>query len=477
MDALSTPRLLISGDQSGAGASFVTLGLIVALRRRGIAVATGTVGTHLLQSVLYRRISGRPAFSFDRRVLSEGQLYRTMFQAGVGAELLLVNAPGGILDGDPPGSLHASHAEFSALFDIPALVVFNGKRGRMSPAALMQGIQALCGGARIAGSIANRVSPEWRSEQLEWWREAFAVHHLAPPIGSIPEWKELALPGLSGTQRQNTTLFPRQLLVELGDLMLECVDIDALLSIARSAPPLRLEGLNYQPSRRRCRIAVSDDNCFAVSFQENEAWLRYYGAEVVSFSPMADKQLPRDVGAVYFTGAYLEEYVRELSSNSGLRRALHAFRDRGGVIYAEGAGAAFLSERIRFTGGDEVFDGMGLLEGEAVCGDAQPGYVEAQTIEESVLGRQGLVLKGYTTGEWQLPQATRCVRAFRCTPFGGKTYGEGMSPAAQVLLTSTFWNFGSNHEIARNLVDAAEVVCPVVEDVDDDPADSTGEEG
>jgi len=477
MDALSTPRLLISGDQSGAGASFLTLGLIVALRRRGIAVATGTVGTHLLQSVLYRRISGRPAFSFDQRVLSEGQLYRTMFQVGVGAELLLVNAPGGILDGEPPGTLHGSPAEFSALFDIPALVAFNGGVGKMSAAALMQGIQSMCGGARIAGCVANRVRPEGRDAQLEWWREAFAAQHLAPPIGSIPEWKELALPGLSGTQRQNTTLFPRQLLLELGDLILECVDVDALLSIARSAPPLRLEGLDYQPSRRRCRIAVSDDNCFSVSYQENEAWLRYYGAEVVSFSPMADKQLPRDVGAVYFTGASLEEYARELSGNVGLRRALHAFRDRGGVIYAEGAGAAFLAERIRFTGGEEVFDGMGLLEGEAVCGDPQPGYMEAQTIEESVLGRQGLVLKGYTTGEWQLPQATRCVRAFRCTPFGKKPYGEGMSPAAQVLLTSVFWNFGSNHEVARNLVDAAEVVCPVVEQVDEEPELPTDEDG
>ena len=47
--------------------------------------------------------------------------------------------------------------------------------------------------------------------------------------------------------------------------------------------------------------------------------LRQYGAELVEFSPLADRALPPDLDGIYFGGGYPELHAEALSANSRMR--------------------------------------------------------------------------------------------------------------------------------------------------------------
>jgi cobyrinic acid a,c-diamide synthase len=185
--------------------------------------------------------------------------------------------------------------------------------------------------------------------------------------------------------------------------------------------------------------------------------MRYFGAEIVSFSPLADSSLPKDIGGIYFTGAYLSEYGEELAANETIKQKIKDFARSGGLIYSEGAGTAYLCKD--FSGPNGSLPGVGLINGSAVCSPARLSYTEAVTMEESIYGRAGLIFKGINTYEWRIIESKPNIKVVRFAKGGDeKSSYEGYSPGAQMLSTLSFPHFGSNPAIAKNIIDAAEVV-------------------
>jgi cobyrinic acid a,c-diamide synthase len=262
-------------------------------------------------------------------------------------------------------------------------------------------------------------------------------------------------------QEKNHTAVPLQLLNELENLVATHVQVDELITIAGTAQPFEFRDVLPIVPRGECRIAVADDSCFGFCFQDNIDLLRLYGAEIVSFSPLADSGLPRSIGGLYIPGAYLSEYGETISANKTLHRAIREFCDAGGVLYSEGAGTAFLCKTFRPHGADRPFDGVGLIPAHAVE-QHSPGQhtVRASIIEDSVLGNTGSPIAGLATKDWHLKGreiglADRIVDTLRIEGSGGTTAQEGYSVSGQSCSTLHFLHFGSNPEFAQCLVLAA----------------------
>ena len=477
MENFSTPRILLSGSAGKVGKSLVGIGLAVALRKRGLSLSCCVVGSNLHQASIYRRISGRFVRTLDGRLLTRGQLLASAFQAGVGADLILIEGQGGLFDGWSPEELRGSDAEIMQATFTPVVLVVDISHMGASLAALVKGYAELVENTKLVGVVANQARAAFdesgsgsagadETDDLlplrdrEYFDEALEAHRLDPLIGFLPHIQLGGdVPPSRVQQRTNATLLPRQFYVDLANLVERSLDLDSLVTKAQSAPVVRLEDYENQPLGRRTKIAVSDDTCFNVGFQDNLDLLRYYGAEVSFFSPLADSHLPGRTGAVYLTGGYLQEYGKNLAQNDSMHAALRAFIDKGGVVYAEGSGAAYLCEEIWLDpSGSERVAGVGVLPGIARPSPSRHHYEDIRFVEDSILGPPGTEVRAISTYEWTFEATKPVLRSFSKTHAGGREEKEGFSPGAQVIATFSFLHWGSNPTIAKALVDSSQVV-------------------
>jgi cobyrinic acid a,c-diamide synthase len=190
--------------------------------------------------------------------------------------------------------------------------------------------------------------------------------------------------------------------------------------------------------------------------------LKYFGAEPVSFSPLLDMHLPRDIGGVYITGAYLTAYGEELARNEQMRDSIRAFTEAGGVVYSEGAGTAFLCRSYQLERGGPQYPGVGLIPGDATPIYGAPAFLDAITTEDSVLGEIGLRIQGFSSGEWGLRglmagTTGQVLQTLRINVDGVPPYNEGYSASSQSCSTFNFFHFGSQPSVAQALVEAAAI--------------------
>ncbi|RME87718.1 MAG: cobyrinic acid a,c-diamide synthase, partial [Anaerolineae bacterium] len=125
-------------------------------------------------------------------------------------------------------------------------------------------------------------------------------------------------------------------------------DLDAVLRLARSAPPL--EDLPapraVSPSASaRCRIGVARDAAFHFYYPENLEALQAAGADLVFFSPLETPSLPA-VDGLYLGGGFPEVFMDALAANAGLRADLRAAIEAGMPVYAECGGLMYLARSL-----------------------------------------------------------------------------------------------------------------------------------
>lgn len=461
MEAVSPTRIVLSGAHADVGKSLLTLGLAVALRKRNMGLSCCVVGNGWAQAALLRRLSGRFVRFLDERLQAAPQIVNSMQSAGVGADIVLIDGGNSLLEGWNPGNIKGSDSNVAIMTRSPIVLVVDGRRFRENVDGIIRDAAA-AGSYEICGIVVNRADPAVIQEQIPAYQEACRAARGSPAfLGALPALDQEPPLGQDFlTYRKNRPLLPRQLFIDAGSLVEKNIDLDALLSFARRASEVQLPPFQNAPSGRRCKIAVTDDSCFnLLCFQDNLDLLRYNGAEVVSFSPLADSGLPKNIGALYFTGAYLGEFARELVENSSMLESIRDFARRGGVIYSEGDGTAFLCRS--FTCGEDMqtYEGVGILRGKAVQTN-QPAltFCEAMNPDDTILGPQGLRTRAVATAEWSITPEVRLPPAFHVSYLGRQPYQEGFSPGAQIISTLMFTHWGSNPEIARNIVDAATVV-------------------
>ena len=103
---------------------------------------------------------------------------------------------------------------------------------------------------------------------------------------------------------------PADLIEAWADQVSACIDLDAILRIAREAGELEpVASAASRPAasdtRARCRIGLALDAAFQFYYDDNLNRLEELGAELVRFSPIDDAQPPQ-VDGLYFGGPYYD---------------------------------------------------------------------------------------------------------------------------------------------------------------------------
>ena len=471
MPAISVPRLLIGGTCSGEGKSLLTTGLTLALRKRGVSVSCCLANSDLHQGVLYQRMSRRNVRTLDQRFLDPEMIRFSLYQAGLGADIVLIDGHQGLFDGWSVQDSSGSDLKLAEITETPIVLVAHCKEFSESAAALLYGYSNFNGRRNLGALLVNQFDgPTTDSFSTERgnFNRILQAHTLAPCLGIVPT-AELSsqLPPRLFAQHTNVTSLPSQFFHELSDLVSQYVDIEGLITVAQRAPEIELPIDTEPPQNRRCRIAVADDGCFSVGFQDNVDLFRYFGAEIVAFSPMADSHLPEGVSGVYLGGAYLQTYGVDLSLNTQMHDSIREFVDSGGLLLSEGAGSAYLCQRYQIAPDEEMQEGVGIIPLYAMLSDFQMREITVRLSEDSIFGPPGTVLVGIDTNEFKLngdtvvshrlpPMVAEIEGGSRAIGYAiGPSHLEGYSPTSQSFCTFTFLHLGATPQVAKALVEAA----------------------
>lgn len=438
---IDIPRLVLAAPASGAGKTTVTTGLMAAFTGRGLRVSPHKVGPDYIDPSYHALATGRPGRNLDAVLCGEHRIAPLFAHGARGAQLAVVEGVMGLFDGvarpgPGEGADHASTAHVARLLDAPVVLVVDVSGASRSIAALVAGFRAFDPRIRLAGVILNRVGSSRHRDLLTEALDAIAV----PVFGAVPREQAVYTPsrhlGLVPAAERATAAVSA--VDRLGALVAASCDLDALLRLARSAPPLRtarwdpLEaiaearvarsdspadldapahpgstaGADSTPRSGECcrpetpertrvdgrlvRIAVAGGAAFTFGYREQVELLTAAGAEIVTFDPLRDETLPPGSDALIIGGGFPEEHVAALSANAGLRAEVAAFAGRGAPIAAECAGLLYLARSL---------DGApmcGVLDADAAMGPRLTlGYRTAVAAADSPLAEAGTAVSAH----------------------------------------------------------------------------------
>ena len=362
----SIPCFMIAGTNSGSGKTTMTLGILRALKRRGLNVIPFKCGPDYIDPLLHRQAAGAVSWNLDSFFGSEREFYRQT----PGHDAAVVEGVMGLFDGIYPDRLDGSSAEIAAELRLPVLLTVNVQGISGSIAPMVKGFVQWHPEVKILGVLANKAGSVQHAEIL---RTALEQPSLPPLLGYLIRSDRWTLPerhlGLKTGKLDDAWLDGLADEVERG------VKLDLLLELSRREIPAAPAAENPKSS---LRLGVARDEAFCFYYEANLAALRRNGVEIVEFSPLHDAVLPENLNGIYLGGGYPELYMKELNANRTMMRAIRDFAEKH-FIYGECGGYLFLLESLKTFEG-ETLSGLGLLPGKAKMNRklASLGYRETE---------------------------------------------------------------------------------------------------
>jgi cobyrinic acid a,c-diamide synthase len=331
--------LVIAAPRSGSGKTVLSLGLVAALRRRGLAIAAAKAGPDYIDTAMLARAAGAEAVNLDAWAMSPERLRTIARDHAAGADLLLIEGVMGLFDGAADGT--GSTGDLAAHLGVPAVLVVDAEKQAQSVAALVMGFARFRADVEVAGVILNRVATTRHERMLA---DALAPLGL-PLLGAVPRRDGLSLPS-----RHLGLVMPAEIagfdavVTTTADLMAAYVDLTRLAALSAPLRPPTAGIRRLPPLGQRLAIARDDAFCFIYPHLLDD-W-QAAGAELSFFSPLADEYPKMNSDAVFFPGGYPELHGACLASATAFHAGLRARRDAGALIYGECGGYMVLGEAL-----------------------------------------------------------------------------------------------------------------------------------
>ncbi len=343
---------LIAGTSSGSGKTTLTLGIMAALKARGLSVQPFKCGPDFIDPSLHRMVTGEISSTLDLRMCGR-DFCRKIFQRRSSAhDVAVVEGVMGLFDGGI-----ASSAELAGELQLPVVLVVDARSAAESVAAVVKGFEVYAKDVDIAGVIFNRVGSARHRELIE--RGMTGVCE-AEVLGFFPRDIRFEIPDRHlGLYMGEEEPLDHDQLNELVKSVEEYLDIDRLLAISeRTVGKAKPTGSINKNTPVKARLAVARDKAFCFYYEDNLEMLAAKGVELAFFSPLTDSSLPPGCSGIYFGGGYPELHACTLSRNNSLLQEVFQFGDAGGIIYGECGGFMYLCETL------ETIDGNSY----AMCG-------------------------------------------------------------------------------------------------------------
>ncbi len=317
-----THGLLISAPASGTGKTTLMLGLLRALRDRGLTVQPFKSGPDYIDPAFHTAASGRASFNLDSWAMPAGMIAGIAAQ-GQGADLVLAEGSMGLFDGvaTPGATGTGASADIAALMGWPVVLVIDVSGQAQTAAAVAHGLATFRPGVPIAGVVLNRVASPRHEALVRAGMEQAGI----TVFGALPKQAGIAVPerhlGLVQAEEHPAL---EALIAQAAALVTERLDLDALLRAAARAFP---QGRAQRISPPGQRIALARDAAFSFIYPHLLTGWRAAGAEIVPFSPLADQGPDPTADVCWLPGGYPELHAGVLSTADRFRIGIRAFAE------------------------------------------------------------------------------------------------------------------------------------------------------
>ena len=386
-----TRGFIIGAPRSGSGKTTITLALLAALRRRGVAVRAGKSGPDYIDPAFHAAASGAEGVNLDSWAMAPALLESIAAQAADDSAVFIIESSMGLFDGiqAPPGRSGAA-ADLAARFHLPVVLVLDVSGQSQSAAATARGFASHDPAVRVAGVILNQVASPRHREGVEQAMRGLGL----PVLGCLPRDATLGLPerhlGLIQAG-EHSDLAAR--LDRLADAAEAHLDIEALLGCAVDFAPMAGETPALAPPGQR--VAMASDAAFSFIYPHLLRSWRAAGAEIAMFSPLSDEPPPDGCDACWLPGGYPELHAGRLAAASGFFAGL---RDFAATRPVHGECGGFMALGTCLEDAEGIVHPMAGLLSHATSYKKRRlhlGYREATLLLDGALGVAGGRLRGH----------------------------------------------------------------------------------
>ncbi|MBO6061188.1 MAG: cobyrinate a,c-diamide synthase [Clostridia bacterium] len=414
-------RVMIAGTGSGCGKTTVCCAILQALKNRGVNVGAAKCGPDYIDPMFHRSVIGAPSTNLDPFFFDENTLRYLLAKNGTGRALTVTEGVMGYYDGLGLATSRAGAYDLARIMQTPVILTVNAKGASLSVLAQIKGFLDFVPESMIRGAVLNNCTERVYAALAPEMARRLGIR----PLGFLPRMEEAEIGsrhlGLI-TADEITDL--KEKLARLAEQAEKSLDIDGIVELARSAPELSFEPVRVE-KRDHVRLAVARDRAFCFYYEDSLGLLRDMGAELVPFSPLADKRLPEGVHGLYLGGGYPELYAEALSENVSMRESVRNAVSSGLPCVAECGGFMYLTERI----GGKPMAGA-IAGGCRDCGRlTRFGYVMLEAERDNMLCKKGGRIPAHEFHRWD---AENCGDGFTARKTDGREW-------ACVHTSETLW--------------------------------------
>lgn len=388
-EASMKPQLLIASPISGSGKTTFALGLLRALRQRGLHAQPFKCGTDYIDTQYHALAAGHDSVNLDTWLASDGHIQTIYNKYAEQADVCVTEGTAGLFDGY--NRMQGSNAHIARLLKIPVVLIVNARATAYSVAPILYGFKHFKRYVQVVGVVFNQVASP---AHLTLLQEA-CMDAGVECLGYLPVVDDFKLP----PRHSGLVLSVRQSMDEqidrIASLIEKHVNIDKLLSLCERIFPCQhilpytseseLDNRHIM-GRKELQIAIARDPAFCLLSQENVDSLARNG-QISYFSPLYGSDLP-SADLVYLPGGYPELFARQLYRRKRLFGQLRDYIEGGGKLLAECGGMVLLSHSLTARQGGTAYEMANIFPFDfTMTARTNAGYRQAEY--------HGITLRGY----------------------------------------------------------------------------------
>jgi cobyrinic acid a,c-diamide synthase len=331
-------QFLISAPSSNSGKTTLTLGLLRALKNKGMRIQPFKCGPDYIDTIHHTKAAGKQSVNLDTFMASEEHVKGIYSIYSCNADVSVTEGVMGLFDGSD--KMQGSSAAIAELLNVPVILVINARSMAYSAAPLIYGFKNFKKEIRVVGVIFNFVNT---ASHYSFLKDACADAGVEA-LGYLPENKSVTIPSRHLGLHISSETDYENIIETLAAEIPKTIDLDRLLAITEQTSKPAIPDFDELESRSNYKIAVARDDAFSFVYHQNLEVLKGFG-EITYFSPIGDQKLP-EADLLYLPGGYPELFCSQLSSNKPMVEQIRQYCERGGLTYAECGGMMYLGSLI-----------------------------------------------------------------------------------------------------------------------------------